>query len=145
MNENNLFSDCQLGFRNKRGCVLHLLDELDDWSKFCDKNKQIDTVYLDIKKAFDSVPHRRLLLKLRSYGFEGEILKWIEDVLTDRRQRVVVNGKCSDWKNVTPRIPQGSVLGPVLFNIYVNDMPDNLDSFCKIFADDSKIYIPVDS
>ena len=144
MNENNLFSDCH-GFRNKRSCVLQLLDVLDDWSKFYDENNQIDTVYVDIKKAFDTVPHRRLLLKLKNYGFEGEILKWIEDFLSNRRQRVIINGKSSEWKNVTSGIPQGSVLGPVLFIIYVNDMEDSLQSFCKVFADDSKIYAPVNS
>ena len=96
MTQNNLFSDCQYGFRTKRSCILQLLDVLDDWTKFYDNSEQFDTVYLDIKKAFDSLPHQRHLLKIQTYGFEGEILKWIENFLKDRRQRVVFNGKCSD-------------------------------------------------
>ena len=143
MTQNNLFSDCQYGFRTKRSCILQLLDVLDDWTKSYDNSEQIHTVYLDIKKAFGSVPYQRLLLKIQKYGFEGEILKRIEDFLKDRRQRVVFNGKYSDWRDVTFGIPQGSVLGPVLFIIYMNDMPDSLGSFCKIFADDSKIYTAV--
>ena len=144
MTVNNLFTDCQFGFRHKRSCILQLLDVLDDWSKYYDENKQIDTVYVDIKKAFDSIPHRRLLLKLEKYGIKGNVLKWIEDFLSERKQRVVLNGKYSNWENVTSGVPQGSVLGPVLFIIYVNDIPDSLNSFCKIFADDTKLYTAVE-
>jgi len=143
MNENDLFSDCQYGFRNKRSTVLQLLDVLDDWTKFFDNSKQIDTIYLDIKKAFDTVPHNRLILKLRGYGFGGKLVQWIEDFLSERQQRVVLNGAASEWKSVTSGIPQGSVLGPVLFVIYINDIPDSIESFCKIFADDTKIYSSV--
>ena len=143
MNDNNLFSTCQYGFRNKRSCILQLLDVLDDWTKYYDENKQIDNVYLNIKKAFDTIPHERLLLKLEKNGIDGELLSWVKDFLNGRRQRVILNGECSDWKNVTSGVPQGSVLGPVLFIIYVNDMPDSLQNFCKIFADDTKIYTAV--
>ena len=140
MTENKLFTNCQFGFREKRICILQLLDVLDDLTKAYDENKQTDVIYIDIRKAFDTVPHRRLLLKLQAYGFGGEILAWIKDFLTDRRQKVMVNGENSDWQEITSGIPQGSVLGPVLFIIYINDMPDKLKSICKIFADDSKIY-----
>ena len=144
MNENNLFSDCKYGFRHKRSYILQLLDVLDDWSRSYDENKQIDTVYLDIKKAFDTIPHQRVLLKLKKYGFDGNLLKWVEDFLNESRQRVVLNGKYSSWKKVTSGVPEGSVLGPVLFIIYVNDMPDSLNSFCKSFADDTKVYTAVE-
>lgn len=140
MSDNNLFTDCQYGFREKRSCVLQLIDVLDDLTNAFDKSYQSDVIYLDIKKAFDTVPHRRLLLKLQAYGIEGEVLSWIKDFLKNRRQKVVVNSVDSDWQNITSGIPQGSVLGPVLFIIYINDMPDVLTSVCKIFADDSKIY-----
>ena len=93
MTENKLFTNCQFGFREKRICILQLLDVLDDLTKAYDENKQTDVIYIDIKKAFDTVPHRRLLLKLQAYGFGGEILAWIKDFLTDRRQKVMVNGK----------------------------------------------------
>ena len=140
MNDNNLFSDCQYGFREKRSCILQLLDVLDDLTSAYDESKQTDVIYIDIKKAFDSIPHRRLLLKLQAYGFGDEILCWIEDFLKGRKQKVNVNGEFSEWQPITSGIPQGSVLGPVLFIIYINDLPDKLKSMCKIFADDSKIY-----
>lgn len=143
MNKNNLFTESQYGFRHKRSCILQLLDVLDDWSKYYDDSKQIDTVYLDIKKAFDTIPHQRLLLKMKNYGFGGKLLNWIENFLSERRQRVIFNGKYSSWKKVTSGVPQGSVLGPVLFIVYVNDIPDSLNSFCKIFADDTKLYTAV--
>ena len=145
MNSNKLFNNSQFGFRSKRSCILQLLDVYDDWVKAYDEGYQIDTIYLDFKKAFDSVPHRRLLVKLKGYGFDGAILKWIEDFLSERRQRVIVNGQESEWKPVTSGIPQGSVLGPVLFIIYINDMPDTIRSMCKLFADDSKLYLTVKS
>ena len=101
MNLNNLFNNSQFGFRGKRSCILQLLDVFDDWVRAYDEGYQIDTIYLDFKKAFNSVPHQRLLKKLKGYGFGGSLLKWIEDFL----QRVVLNGEESG-------IPQGSVLGP---------------------------------
>ena len=145
MDKNGLFSDCQFGFRNKRSCILQLLDVFDDWVKAFDEGYQIDTIYLDFRKAFDSVPHKRLLVKLKGYGFDGMLLKWIEDFLSERRQRVILNGRMSAWKDVTSGIPQGSVLGPVLFIIYINDMPDTTRSLCRLFADDSKMYLCVKS
>ena len=85
-----------------------------------------------------------MLLKLEKYGIKGNVLKWIEDFLSEKKQRVVLNGKYSSWENVTSGVPQGSVLGPVVFIIYVNDIPDSLNSFCKIFADDTKLYTAVE-
>jgi len=85
---NQLFSSCQFGFRNKRSCVLQLLDVFDDLTWNYDNGHQTDIVYLGIKKAFDTVRHRRLLLKLKSYGFEGKLLSWIENFLMNRRQSV---------------------------------------------------------
>ena len=140
MTESNLFSDSQYGFREKRSCILQLLDVLDDLTSAYDDSKQTDVIYLDIKKTFDTVPHKRLLLKLRAYGFGDEIVGWIEDFLKNRKQKLNVNGEYSEWQPITSGIPQGSVLGPVLFIIYINDLPDKIKSICKKFADDSKIY-----
>ena len=100
----------------------------------------IETIYTDFAKAFDTVPHQHLLTKLRGYGIEGRILTWIEAFLTDRRQRVVVNDSRSSWGDVTSGIPQGSVLGPMLFMCYINDMPSSVQSSICLFADDAKLY-----
>ena len=92
-------------------------------------------------KAFDKVPHKRLILKLESYGITGSILLWIKDFLANRIQRVCVEGHFSDWASITSGIPQGSVLGPLLFSIFINDLPDCISDCCvKIFADDTKLY-----
>lgn len=104
------------------------------------KGNTVDCIYMDYQKAFDTVPHRRLLRKLEAYGIQGQILGWIEDFLRNRKQRVTVNGKNSDWTGVLSGIPQGSVLGPLLFVIFINDLPDNVDSEVFLFADDTKIF-----
>lgn len=139
---NNLLSDSQFGFRSGRSCILQLLDVMEDWSLYMDNNISWDTLYLDFAKAFDKVPHKRLLKKLYSYGIRGSILEWITDFLTGRRQQVAVKGEKSEWQNVISGVPQGSVLGPVLFIIFINDLPDVVESIVKIFADDTKIYAP---
>ena len=100
----------------------------------------VDIIYLDFCKAFDTVPHVRLLKKLEAYGVAGKLLNWIRDFLSNRKQRVRVGDCMSTEKDVTSGIPQGSILGPVLFTIFINDLPDEVNSFCKIFADDTKIY-----
>ena len=87
--------------------------------------------------------HKRLLLKLQSYGLKGMVLNWIADFLSNGKQRVVVRGTFSEWSQVTSGVPQGSVLGPTLFIIYVNDLPDCVQSYMGIFADDTKIYRPI--
>ena len=109
MENNNLFSKCQHGFRNKRSCVTQLLEVLNDLAKLIENGDSIDIVYLDFSKAFDTVPHKRLLTKLLAYGIDGNILKWIESFLSNRSQRVHVNGKYSDYAPVTRGIPQGSI------------------------------------
>ena len=97
----------------------------------------LDCIYLDFKKAFVSVPHERLLLKLDAYGIEGPLMAWTKNFLLDRKPRVVVNGKLSSWSIVLSGIPQGSVLSPILF--VITDLPDQIRSTVKIFADDTKI------
>ena len=122
--------------------MTNLLGVLEDWTSFSDDGTPIDAIYLDFSKAFDSVPHERLLKKLESYKVTGAVNKWIRDFLVGRQQRVKVNGTLSDWADVTSGVPQGSVLGPVLFVVFMNDMPQRVQNFCSMYADDTKIYGP---
>ena len=140
MESNNLFNNCQHGFRKHRSCVTQLLEVLNDLTNFIDNKENVDIIYLDFSKAFDTVPHKRLLNKLQANGIEGNILKWIESFLTDRKQRVKTNSSYSTYSSVKSGIPQGSILGPLLFIIFINDLPECVESLCKIFADDTKIY-----
>ena len=140
MENNGFFSKCQHGFRRHRSCVTQLLEVLNNLTEWIENSENIDIIYLDFCKAFDSVPHKRLLNKLKAYGISGNLLDWIADFLSDRKQRVKVNNSVSSEKKVTSCIPQGSILGPVLFIIFINDFPENVQSTCKVFADDTKIY-----
>ena len=130
----------QHGFRRRRSCNSQLLEVLEDWSRWIEEGEAVDALYLDFKKAFDSVPHQRLLSKLASYGVAGKLWNWIAAFLQDRQQRVVIRGCSSPWAAVSSGVPQGSVLGPALFILYINDLPSVVDSSIKIFADDTKIY-----
>ena len=140
MIENNLLSKRQYGFLPGRSTLLQLLAVLDIWTEALDNGEDIEVIYLDFQKAFDQVPHRRLLEKLRFYGIEDPILGWIQDFLANRTQYVAVGNKVSSSANVTSGIPQGSVLGPLLFVIFINDLPDDLNTETFVFADDTKIF-----
>ena len=102
-------------------------------------------IYLDYAKAFDTVPHRRMLAKFYGYGVRGTLLGWVKSFLTDRKQQVTVGQGHSEWGDVISGVPQGSVLGPILFVIYVNDMPSIVNSNIKTFADDTKLYRAISS
>ena len=102
-------------------------------------------IYLDFRKAFDTVPHRSLVYKLKHLGVRGHVLAWIEIFLRGRRQRVVLRNGSSTWNEVTSGVPQGSILGPLLFLFYVNDIPDIVSSTAKMFADDTKVYRKISS
>ena len=99
--------------------------------------------FFDISKAFDKVFHKGLIVKLKTYGAEVNLLKLLENYLTERQQMVVLNDQTSSWQNVYTGVPQGFVLGPLLFLIYINDLPDGLTSTCKIFADDTSLFSKV--
>ena len=103
-------------------------------------NSSLDVIYLDFQKAFDKVPHQRLILKLKSHGMGNSIINWIEQWLTDRRQRVVVDEEVSSWKSVLSGVPQGSVLGPILFLVYINDLEEGVTGNILKFADDTKLF-----
>ena len=109
----------------------------------CDPTIDVRGVFLDISKAFDKVWHEGILFKLKTYGVNGEVLTLLTNYLYERYQRVVMNGQSSSWELVKSVVPQGSVLGPLFFLIYTNDLPDNLESNCKIFADDTSLFYKV--
>ena len=140
MIRNNLFSKRQYGFLGGRSTILQLLCAIDNWTTALEEGKTVDCIYADFKKAFDKVPHRRLMAKVRAYGIKDNICNWIEDFLKDRQQRVSVNGSVSSWEKIISGIPQGTVLGPLLFVIFINDLPEDIDSLIFLFADDSKIW-----
>ena len=140
-----LISKDQHGFTTGKSCSTQLLEIMEIWTKWWDLGLQWDVVYTDFSKAFDSVPHNRLLNKLHAYGIRGNIYLWIKNFLTDRSQRVTIGQETSGWKPVTSGIPQGSVLGPILFTIFINDMPDSINSLIKLFADDTKLFKAIES
>ena len=143
LKHNNLITTSQHGFVGGRSCSTNLLAALDSWTEILDSGGGVDTAYLDFAKAFDTVPHERLLHKLRGLGVVGKPLKWIRDFLSERTQKVVIEGEESGWKDVVSGIPQGSVLGPLLFVCFVNDLPDAVTSKVYLFADDTKLIAKV--
>ena len=137
---NNLLSSHQYGFRPGYSCTSQLIHLFHEWAKALDKRLSTDVIFLDFEKAFDSVPHDRLLLKLERFGITGSLLSWLSNFLQGRSQRVVIEGCQSDWAPVTSGVPQGSILAPLLFILYVNDIPESLSSPAEMFADDMLIY-----
>ena len=136
---NDLLSKHQHGFMRGKSCLTNLLECLDIITEVINRGFFVILIFLDFAKAFDCVDHQKLIVKLIAFGFSGELLDWLIDFVRDRRQRVIIGNSASEWSNVGSGVPQGSVLGPLLFLIFINDMPDLLYNICKLFADDSKL------
>ena len=145
LTSNNLLSSKQFRFISGRSTVTQLLRYLGKCIDTIVNGGVVDAIYLDFQKAFDIVPHRRLMGKIQSYGVRGRILTWIKSFLTGRTQVVRVNGSVSESAPVLSGIPQGSVLGPLMFVIYINDLPEAINSYSFLFADDTKVFREINS
>ena len=140
-----ILCDEQHGFRSKHSCESQLILTVHDLAKTLDQQKQSDIVIMDFSKAFDKVAHHRLLRKIHHYGIRGQTYEWISSFLQERKQRVVVGGDHSQWVHVESGVPQGTVLGPMLFILFINDLPNNIKSPVRLFADDCVLYNTIES
>lgn len=126
-----------------KSTVTNLLEALNVWTESLMHGIPVDVLYLDYAKAFDTVPHERLLLQIESFGITNQAVAWIRSFLTGRRQQVRVNREVSTWKTVDSGVPQGSVLGPTLFALFVADVPKEVNNLVSLFADDTKMYAAI--
>jgi hypothetical protein len=141
LDKHKILTDAQHGFRRNRSCESQLILTVNDLAKSIDDNKQVDLILLDFSKAFDKVPHQRLLRKIDHYGIRGATHNWLKDFLNDRSQQVLVEGATSTKAPVQSGVPQGSVLGPLMFLLFINDLPEYVkNSSVRLFADDCVLY-----
>ena len=137
---NNIINNEQHGFRNKLSTITQPMNTTTDWANTVNNKGQTDMIFLDISKAFDKISHRFIFTKLRYYGITNRTLSWIGAFISNRTQTTVVNGVHSSYVEVTSGVPQGSVLGPMLFLVYINDISNAITSQINLFADDSVLY-----
>ena len=138
---NNILTKFQSGFIRGDSTTNQLLYIYNDFCKAIDEGKEVRVVFCDISKAFDRVWHRGLIHKLFNIGIRDDLLDWFKSYLMNRQQRVVLNNTNSDWRPLSAGVPQGSILGPLLFLIYINDIVNDISSQIRLFADDTSLYI----
>ena len=143
--EHHVITTLQSGFTAGDSTVNQLVDIYNTFCRALDEGKEVRAVFFDISKAFDRVWHKGLLYKLHSVGISGNLLDWFADYLSERKQRVVLPGVSSDWSTLEAGVPQGSILGPLLFLVYINDIVEDINATIRLFADDTSLYIIVDS
>ena len=143
--ENNTITTLQSGFIPGDSTINQLVDIYNTFCKALDEGKEVRAIFCDISKAFDRVWHKGLLFKLRAAGISCSFLNWFADYLNDRKQKVVLPGASSSWTSVGAGVPQGSILGPLLFLLYINDIVEDINSSIRLFADDTSLYIIVDN
>ena len=144
LSQNNVLTNNQSGFSPGDSAVNQLLYMTNEFGRALDEGKEIRVVFCDISKAFDRVWHRGLIYKLKAIGIKGKLLNWIENYLSERKQRVVINNANSEWREIKAGVPQGSILGPLFFLIFINDIITDIQSNIKLFADDTSLYLIVD-
>ena len=145
LHANNIITRLQSGFQPKDSTINQLLDITNQFGKALDEGKEIRVVFCDISKAFDRVWHAGLIAKLKSIGIKNSLLQWFRNYLKNRKQRVVINGVSSSWSEIKAGVPQGSILGPLLFLIYINDIVNDIQTNIRLFADDTSLYIIVEN
>ena len=143
LDSHQLLYDIQHGFRSKRSCEIQLVLLMEDLFRNAIKGQQTDFILLDFSKAFDKVSHEKLLLKLHHCGVRGQVLHWIKAFLSIRSQTVILESEKSSQVTVTSGVPQGSVLGPILFLVFINDLPEHIKSNVRLFADDTAVNLAV--